>query len=62
MHVPDVIHELVATERALDKLGARGISPDQAAQLPRNRHVVVRIHAIQEGVGSSSAPATAAAS
>jgi hypothetical protein len=40
--VPDVVHELVATVRALDKLGARGISPDEAAQLPRNRHVVVR--------------------
>jgi hypothetical protein len=42
VHVPDVVHELVVTERALDKLGARGISPDEAAQLPRNRHVVVR--------------------
>jgi hypothetical protein len=40
--VPDVVHELVATERALEKLGARGISPDEAAQLPRNRHVVIR--------------------
>ena len=42
MRVPDVVHELVATERALDKLGARGISPDEAAQLPRNWHVIVR--------------------
>ena len=41
MRVPHVVHELVATERALDKLGARGISPDEAAELPRNRHVVV---------------------
>lgn len=40
--MPEVVHELVATERALDKLGARGISPDEAAQLPRNRYVVVR--------------------
>lgn len=42
MRVPDVVHELVATERALDKLGARSISADEPAQLPRNRHVVVR--------------------
>jgi hypothetical protein len=40
--VRDVVHELVATERALDKLGGRGIPPDEAAQLPRNRHVAVR--------------------
>lgn len=42
MRVPDLVHELVATERALDKLGARSISADEPAQLPRNRHVVVR--------------------
>ncbi len=40
--MPDVVHELVATERALDKLGARSISVDEVAQLPRNRYVVVR--------------------
>ena len=40
--MPDVVHELVATERALGKLGARSITADEPAQLPRNRHVVVR--------------------
>jgi uncharacterized DUF497 family protein len=42
VHVPDIVHELVATERARDKLGARSISVEEAAQLPRNRHVLVR--------------------
>ena len=40
--VPDVVHELLATETALDKLGARGISAEEAGQLPRNPHVTVR--------------------
>jgi len=39
--VLDVVHQLVATERALDKLGARGISADEPTQLPHNRHVIV---------------------
>ena len=38
----DVVHELVATERALDKLGARSIAAEEPAQLPRNQHVIVR--------------------
>ncbi len=38
----DVVHELLATEIALDKLGARGISAEEAEQVPRNRHVTVR--------------------
>ena len=38
----DVVHELLATEAALDKLGARDISADEASQLPRNEHVTVR--------------------
>ena len=42
VRVPDVVHELLATQRALDKLGARGISDEEAAQLPRNPHVTVR--------------------
>lgn len=42
MCVPDAVHQLLATEVALDKLGARGISTDEAAQLPRNQHVTVR--------------------
>jgi hypothetical protein len=36
------VHELMATKAAVDKLGARGISTDEAEQLPRNRHVTVR--------------------
>lgn len=40
--VADVVHELLATEAAIDKLGARGISVEAAGQLPRNRHVTVR--------------------
>jgi uncharacterized DUF497 family protein len=40
--VPDVVHELLATDRARDKLGARGISAEEVAQLPRNPHVTVR--------------------
>jgi hypothetical protein len=38
----DVIHQLLATDVALDKLGARGISAEEAEQLPRNTHVTVR--------------------
>jgi hypothetical protein len=38
----DVIHQLLATDLALDKLGARDISAREAEQLPRNRHVTVR--------------------
>ena len=36
-----VVHKLLATEAALDKLGARAISDNEAEQVPRNRHVVV---------------------
>jgi len=36
------VRELLATERAVEKLGGRGISLEEAAQLPRNRHVTVR--------------------
>lgn len=39
--MPPVVHELVATEAALDKLGARGISDEEAGQLAGNRHVVI---------------------
>lgn len=38
----DVVHQLLATDVALDKLGARGISAEEAEQLPRNRHVTAR--------------------
>jgi hypothetical protein len=40
--MPDVVHELLATEAAIGKLGARNISADEAGQLPRNEHVTVR--------------------
>lgn len=40
--MPDRVHELLATEAALDKLGARNISADEAGQLPRNQHVTLR--------------------
>ena len=36
------IHQLLATDVALDKLAARAISAQEAEQLPRNRHVAVR--------------------
>ena len=39
--VADVVHQLVATERALDKLAARGISADEPSQLRHNRYVVI---------------------
>lgn len=37
----DVIHQLLVTDVALDKLGARSISADEAAQVPRNPHVTI---------------------
>ena len=36
------IHQLLATDVALDKLGARAISAQEAEQLPRNSHIAVR--------------------
>jgi uncharacterized DUF497 family protein len=38
----DVVHELLATEAAIAKLGARTISAREAGQLARNEHVTVR--------------------
>lgn len=38
----DVIHQILITDVALDKLGGRRISAEEAEQLPRNRHVAVR--------------------
>jgi hypothetical protein len=40
--VPDLINELLATEAAIDKLGARGISVGEAGQVIWNRYVVIR--------------------
>jgi len=38
----DSIGLLLTTDVALDKLGARGISAEEAEQIPRNRHVMAR--------------------
>lgn len=40
--MPDTIFELLLTEAAIDKLGARGISIEEIHQLPRNVNVTVR--------------------
>lgn len=40
--MPDAIAELLATDAARVKLGARGISTAETEQLPRNRHAIVR--------------------
>jgi uncharacterized DUF497 family protein len=40
--VRDVVHELLTTEVARDKLAARGISATQVEQVPRNLHWTVR--------------------
>ena len=40
--MPDAIAELLITEAAIDKLGARGITTHDARQIPRNAHIVVR--------------------
>ena len=38
----DAVHQLLASDAALDKLGPRGITAEEAEQLPRNRHHTVR--------------------
>ena len=38
----DAVHRLLASDVALDKLGAGGISAEEAEQLPRDRHDTVR--------------------
>lgn len=40
--MPDEVVELLLTEAALEKLGARSISAEDAEQLLRNAHVIVR--------------------
>lgn len=40
--MPEAIAELLVTEAAIDKLGARSITSDDARQVPRNAHVLVR--------------------
>ena len=40
--VTDAVRELLATETALGKLRARGISVEEGQQLLNNRHVLVR--------------------
>lgn len=36
------VNQLLTTDVALDKLGARGISAEEAEQLPRNAHTTAR--------------------
>jgi hypothetical protein len=43
------VRELLFTEAAIDKLGARGISEADARMLPRNRHVVARSSSVRRG-------------
>jgi len=38
----DVIHELLATKSAVEKLGARGVSVDETQQILDNRYVILR--------------------
>jgi hypothetical protein len=38
----EMISQLLATDAARVKLGARGISTEEAEQLPRNRHATMR--------------------
>jgi hypothetical protein len=40
--VPDVVIELLVTETALDKLGARNISAEETEQLMRNDHATLQ--------------------
>jgi hypothetical protein len=40
--VPDVVSELLIAEAALDKLGSRTISAEEAEELLHNDHVTVR--------------------
>ncbi len=40
--MPGVVRELLVTEVGLAKLGARGISAEDAEQLLRNQHVTAR--------------------
>jgi uncharacterized DUF497 family protein len=40
--MPDAIAELLVTEAAVDKLGARSITTHDVRQIPRNAHVIVR--------------------
>jgi hypothetical protein len=37
----EAVHRLLASDVALDRLGARGISAEEAEQLPRNRQHTV---------------------
>jgi hypothetical protein len=47
------IHQLLATDVALDKLAARAISVQEAEQLLRNHHVAVRIRMTElQGAGA----------
>ena len=62
----DMIHELLATTAAVEKLGARAISIEEAQQLLANRYVMLRKPRHRRRVGhgppvvSSSGEPTAA--
>lgn len=40
--MPDHVAELLITEAALDKVGARSITAEEVEQLLRNAHIIVR--------------------
>lgn len=40
--MPNAVHHLLASDVALEKLGARDIAADEIEQVPRNAHVTVR--------------------
>lgn len=42
VRVPESVAELLVTEAALAKLGARSISAEEAEQIPRSAHAIVR--------------------
>jgi hypothetical protein len=53
--MPDLVYELLATELARDKLAARGITPAEVEQVPRNLQRIVRN---PHGDGAGQAPDT----
>jgi hypothetical protein len=48
----DAVNQLLATDVVLDKLGARGISAEEAEQLPRNEHDTSEIPARPSNLAS----------
>jgi hypothetical protein len=52
----DAVHQLLATDVVLDKLGARGISAEEAEPLPRNEHDTVRTAARPANLAHGGCP------